>query len=449
MKYHRLAPWLVLAAVPAASCGAPAAPAGPAAVAAAAPDAAPSAPIPLAEARDCFAQAAALCSADHGRTWGVSLCLPILLADPKTRFAVANQADAHGQLRPQGGVFVGQLPAGENISNTSVEWAGVRWVEVGWPLPRSRDPRGALLLHESFHRIAPEIGVPAVGELDNAHLDTAEGRIYLQLEWRALAAALRAPSDAARRAATADALAFRRARATAFAGSAATEDALERHEGLAEYTGVLVGIPDPAARVAAAVHDLSAHVADPSFVRSFAYATGPALGLLLDIYAPGWRARVATTSSLAGALSSALGGSLPEPAAAAARYDGAAVRAAEQTRAAEHEAAIARYRAALIDGPVLTLRLTNPRIAFNPNTLTPLGPAGTAYPTLRVAEAWGVLEVTGGALLKPDWTAVVVSAPATPTGGPLTGPGWSLTLSPGWRVEPDRRPGDLHLAPAP
>jgi hypothetical protein len=449
MTYRWLAVSIALTTVP-AGCGAPPTPARRAA--APAPAAAPATPIPLADARDCFAQAAALCGADHGRAWGVSLCGPLLLADAGTRFVVANQADAQGELHAQDGVFVGQLPAGENVSNTSFEWAGVRWIEVGWPPAPTRDRRGVLLLHESFHRIAPGIGVAAVGELDNAHLDTTDGRIYLQLEWRALAAALRASDDAARGAATADALAFRRARVAAFPGSAAAEDALERHEGLAEYTGVLVGLTDPAARLDAALHDLAAHVGDPSFVRSFAYATGPALGLLLDAYATGWRARVATTPSLADALATALaatGVRLADPAWAVARYDGAALRTAEQARAAEHEAAIARYRAALIDGPVLILRLTNPNVAFNPNTLAPLGAAGTVYPTLRVADAWGVLEVTGGALLTPSWTAAVVPAPAAPTGAPLTGPGWSLTLSPGWRVEPDQRSGDLHVARAP
>ncbi len=58
------------------------------------------------------------------------------------------------------------------------------------------------------------------------------------------------------------------------------------NEGLAEYTGVFVGNPTRSTRIQAALHDLRAHVADRSFVRSFAYATGPAYGLLLDQAAP-------------------------------------------------------------------------------------------------------------------------------------------------------------------
>ena len=71
-----------------------------------------------------------------------------------------------------------------------------------------------------------------------------------------------------------------------FPEAAAQEQALEFNEGLAEYTGVRVGNPTPAQQLQAALRDLSGHVEDRSFVRSFAYATGPAYGLLLDRYLP-------------------------------------------------------------------------------------------------------------------------------------------------------------------
>jgi hypothetical protein len=54
--------------------------------------------------------------------------------------------------------------------------------------------------------------------------------------------------------------------------------------------------------------------------------------------------------------------------------------------------------------------------------------------------------VTGGALLKPDWSAVVVAVPSRPSPSStraIRGDGWTLTLAPGWSVEPDARPGDL------
>ena len=59
------------------------------------------------------------------------------------------------------------------------------------------------------------------------------------------------------------------------------------------------------------VRDLSAFVESPSFVRSFAYATGPAYGLLLDDSDPGWHRRLATGRRMDLMLATAL--RLPAP----------------------------------------------------------------------------------------------------------------------------------------
>ena len=79
-----------------------------------------------------------------------------------------------------------------------------------WPLPTDRNQRLALMLHESFHRIQDSLGLP-MSNPDNPHLDTLDGRYYLQLEYRALSAALQSEGVAQRQAA-ADAVAFRRQR---------------------------------------------------------------------------------------------------------------------------------------------------------------------------------------------------------------------------------------------
>ena len=411
------------------------------------PQAQPGTPIPLSEAREYYAEAASLCAADHGATWGVSLCGPMMVVDRETRFLVANQADAGGQLRAQAGVFVGTLPPDENIANTSFHWSGVHWVQMVWPLPADRAARDVLMMHELFHRISDQVAVPDSGNPDNWQLGTPDGRYYMQLEWRALAGALRATAEGDRRAAIAAALAFRAARRKAFPGRAASEDALELHEGLAEYTGVVVGRPEPAARIEAALGDLGAHVEDQSFVRSFAYATGPSYGLLLDRYAPRWRAGIAQLRSLSDALAATLPVPLPDADEAAAAYGGPALHAAEQARAAQHAAELAQYRRVLVDGPVATLRFRKMKIQFDPRTVQPLGELGSVYPTLRVVDAWGVLEVTGGALVKADWSAVVVPAPSSTAQRPITGDGWKLTLAAGWRLEPDERAGDVRLVP--
>ncbi|MEO8707093.1 MAG: hypothetical protein ABI867_44105 [Kofleriaceae bacterium] len=187
----------------------------------------------------------------------------------------------------------------------------------------------------------------------------------------ASARALQARTDDVRRAAMLDARVFRAARRAGTPGAAAAEDALELHEGLAEYTGVRPGATEP---VAAALGDLANHVDDKSFVRSFAYATGPAYGLLLDDVAPAWRSKIQHAGSLSTTLAHALEVTVDarELEQRAASYDGAALHAAEVERGAKYAAVLARYRAQLIDGPVVTLPLQHMKIEFDPNEVESL-----------------------------------------------------------------------------
>jgi len=129
----------------------------------------------------------------------------------------------------------------------------------------------------------------------------------------------------------------------------------------------------------------------------------------------------------------------------AARYDGPALRTAEVEREVKRQKVIAQYRAQLVDGPVLILKFQNMHVQFDPRNLQPLGEAGTVYPTMRISDSWGVLEASKGALMKPDWSAVIVHAPATTTGSSIKGDGWTLELKPGWKLVPGSRQGDLTL----
>lgn len=408
-------------------------------------------PIPVDAAREVFAQATSICERDGGKLWGVSLCGPIMLVDPQSRQLVANQADAEGVLKAHGGVLTGVLPADQNVANTAVEWSGTRWTQMLWPLHAGPETRGTLIAHELFHRIQPQLKLPKLEAGENAQLDSLDGRYYLQLEWRALARALQADDETARRQAAADALLFRAERYRLFPAASAQEQALEQNEGLAEYTGVMAGNATQQARTQAALHDLSAHVDNQSFVRSFAYATGPAYGLLLDLYAPGWRKEITADfrfdSKLQRALDLQTAQDSQSPAnQRALSYDGAALRVSETRREHKRQQLIAANRKKFVDGPVLTLKFEHMKVQFNPSNLQPLGEQGTVYPTMRISDDWGVLEANEGALMKSDWSAVTVVAPAAATGGSLKGQGWTLELKPGWRLAPGTRKGDWVLA---
>jgi hypothetical protein len=405
--------------------------------------------IPQAGAARVFEEAKAICGRDRGRLWSHSLCGPIMLVEPAGRTIAANQADLHGALRGAGAIFTGVLPASETLANSPARWSGVYWTEILRPLPEDEATRHVLIAHELFHRIQPDLDMPRE-DGDNAHLDTLEGRYLLQLEWRALARALQADGPQARRRAALDALAFRAERYRLFPAAADNERALELNEGVAEYTGVRLGLTDPKARTAYAVGDLTDRVGDPTFVRSFAYATGPAYGLLLDLYAPNWRGRLKSRPRLDALLQAALPAAADAPApsleARAAAYDGASLRAAEVEREAKRQALLASLRARLVDGPVLHIPARKISYEFNPRALQPLDDLGTVYPHIRLTGAFGVLEADKGALLNKDHSEVTVSAAGADLKA-LKGDGWSLTLQPGWTVKPGPRKGDWVAAP--
>lgn len=380
-----------------------------------------------------FAEIDAICRADAGRLWGRSLCGPILLVDPKTRAVTANQNSADGTLAPSGSVFTGALPTQVNIANTATTWAGTRWTMLRLPLPKDPVARASLMMHEAFHRVQPELGLSA-GSPSPAHLATADGRALMRLEWRALAGALEAQTEGARRRAVGDALAFRAARRSLTSDAAGQETELELNEGLAEYTGRKLGGGRDLLKQA--VERLRAAEKEASFVRSFAYASGPAYGLLLDSADPAWRTRMRDGADLGAALAAAYRAAPPRDRdAGRARWGGAAILAEERATAAAHARQAAEWRRKLVEGPVLRLPAGRMNMAFNPDTVFPLPPHGTVYPTLRIVDAWGVLEAADGALIETGFGGVRVAGPVHVSPEQLSGPGWTLQLKPGWVIK--------------
>jgi hypothetical protein len=405
--------------------------------------------IDTAIAARCFQQARLASEEDGGRLWGRSVYGPVLLVDPETLTVVANQPDKEGKLTPAGDVFTGRLPPGTMVANTAFPWSGVTWAMVRWPLPGSAVERVQLIIHESWHRIQADLGLPGA-EGSNAHLDSYDGRLLLRLELRALQAALRA-EGAVRDTAVADALLFRAARRARAPQS--NEARLEVHEGLAEYTGVkLRGTPEAETRRALA--DRLGEPPPENFTRSFAYITGPAYGLLLDATGRPWRAGLTPTSDLAGLLRASTGVTVPadprrEAEARSGAYGGPALVAEEQARERERVRRYEAYRERLVTGPVLELPLAKFNMVMNPAEVMPLGEFGTVYPTLTLKAEWGTLTATNGARIAADFRRAFVRAPASVQARPVAGDGWKLELSDGWRIARGAREGDLKAVPVP
>ena len=389
---------------------------------------------------------------DGGKTWGVALYGPLMFVDARSGNVVANQADVEHKLTPQEGVFVGTLPREINPANTAFDWAGVHWTMVLWPVSEFRQARERLLLHECFHRLQEKLGLPARDAV-NAHLDTLNGRIWIQMEWRALERALR-ESGPARKAAIADALLFRAYRRSLFADSAGNENALELNEGLSEYTGVKLSSANVGETAVRANLILRQARNNPTFARSFAYVSGPAYGVLLDLSGRPWRTGLSPKADLGVLLQQQFGlrvrASDAAARAAVSRYEGEEIITVETQQDERRKQQIAEARKKFFDGPILLLPLSaDVSYTFNPNNVIGIDAGNTVYPAMRMVDEWGVLTVTNGAMLERGATGFLtrarVTAPSDVSARPLKGEGWSLELATGWELVPGERSGDLVL----
>ncbi|HMZ81462.1 MAG TPA: hypothetical protein PLL06_17315, partial [Acidobacteriota bacterium] len=336
-----------------------------------------------------FREAKELSDRDGGRTWGVPLYGPILLVNPETRQVVANQADTAGNLKSNSGVFTGMLPADVTCANTATIWAGVEWTMMLWPLPSSQQERARLITHELFHRIQEEIQFPASNPV-NAHLESEAGRVWLRLEFRALERALQETGSTRKKAVT-DALNFRQFRQALGEMFQRTENELELNEGLAEYTGVrLCAHSQREADILAAYGLRQAH-AKATLSRSFAYATGPAYGCLLDSVNPVWRKQLNTNRDLAHLAGTEFGIKLkqldePKLRAVATAYFGEELFEFESVRATRRRTQLAQIQSQLIDGPTVELPLDETmNYSFDPNTVVTVDDNRTVYPSLQLS----------------------------------------------------------------
>ena len=399
-----------------------------------------------------FQEALTISSKDNALLWGEKLYGPMLFVNPKNRVIVANQQDKEGYLKREGNIYLGKLPKKENIANTAFTWAGYKWTMITWPLPENEFERANLMMHELFHRIQDKIGFPAKNPINN-HLDEKDGRILIQLEWQALKQALNKTGEK-QITDIKSALLFREYRRKIYPNAHSLESALELNEGLAEYTGVkLSGRDETAIRI-----HLSQKVDDaknlPTFVRSFAYISGPIYGILLDQTRVDWRKNLSKSIDLADMLASVYQIEIPqnlekEVESLSKFYDGDEIKKHEDERERERQKRIENYRKKFVEGPIVIIPLRNMNVQFDPRNLQPLDNLGTVYPNIRISDNWGILTVINGALMSSNWTNIYVSALNIPLEiidtNHIKGDGWKLELNEGWKLVPSERKGDYLL----
>jgi hypothetical protein len=382
-----------------------------------------------------FKEAMTLCERDAGRLWGVSLCGPMVIVDQATGTRATSQPEP-----------AGPPPRLSGFADGPVSWGGVRW--FSFPLSflpeNDADTRQQMMLHGLFHRIQPELGL-ITDDGFNEHLDTLEGRVWMRLEWRALRRAIESSgSDQAE--AIADALAFRRERRRRFAGAADNERREEIREGLASYTGIAAWANSPADAHRAAASALAEGEASQAFVGNFEGASGPAYGVLLDDLLPGWRRQVRGTSDLGDLLASASNKPpTTDVAVAAARYDAATLRTAEEARDRARQVRVAELRRRFVDGPVLTMPAAGSGTSDTTGSVGIPGAGTVFFRNFTLSARWGRLNADGGVLRAADGATLSVPVTAPLEGTTLQGDGWRVTLNMGWVVQPAARPGSFTI----
>src|SRR2546430_3113563 len=385
-------------------------------------------------AQEFFKEAQALCDRDGGRLWGVSLCGPMVIADRRTQTFATNRPAPDGVRPPVLGLV-----------NAPVQWGGERWTAFFWDFVIGQTPRGRqeLFLHELFHRVQPQLGLILPAQA-NEHVDAADARYWLRLEWRALARALRVSGEQ-RATAVRDALAFRQARHMLYPGSAEGERAVEITEGLAQYTGTVVAAASPEDAIARAV-DLAAVDTVESFVRSFPTTSGVLYGLLLDATSPGWTRRMRSTDDFGTLLMQSLAAQpATDATASAARYGGAEVRAYEQQREQRRQVRVAELRRRFVDGPVLQIPGGGSGASDSRGAVV-IPDVGTVwFGGYRASGNWGTLEAEKGVLLASDGRWRRVSAPQRRDSVTFYGDGWTFKAAPGWVIREGARRGDYEV----
>src|SRR5262245_4798598 len=383
-------------------------------------------------AQEFFREAEALCDRDGGRLWGVSVCGPMVIGDMRTQTFATSQP-APDAPRPG---FVG-------LVNAPVQWGGVTWGAYVWDflVNETARKRNETLLHELFHGVQPQLGLTVQAQAAE-HLDAVDGRYWLRLEWRSLARALR-ESGEQRNLAVRDALAFRQARRMLYPASVENERAQEITEGLAAYTGTVLAAQSAADAIVGTLDLLANAEAAESFVRTFAYASGPAYGVLLDASSPGWTRRVRGTDDLATLVMRSLA---VQPAAdataSATRYGGAEIRASEQTREQQRQERLSELRRRFVDGPVLVIPGGGRGRSDSRGAIVIPGSGTVFFGAYRASGDWGTLEADSGVLLASDGSSRRVSAPVRQDDVTVTGSGWRFKAAPGWIVQEGARRGD-------
>ena len=383
---------------------------------------------------------------DDGQLWNHKLNGPILLINRDNRTVIANEQNEQGTFAKQGDLYIGKFPGNMNIANTAVDWNNKRWTMVALPLPKTKESRLNLLIHESFHAIQPLIGFDSINTIQSIHLDSEAGRVYLKLELEALKKALDSDNPEIH---IKNALLIRQYRYQLFPEAKKAENSLELLEGLAEFTGsTLCGKTNDELQNHY-ISQINWFYTMPTYVRSFAYFTIPVYGYFMRQKDKEWNLKINKKTNLTDFIvhfykvnDSNLTQMQIEATGKLYKID--SILTIENKREQLRITKINKFKAKFLSEHVFSIDLEKMSIGFNPQNLVPLDTLGTVYPNLRITDIWGVLEVDScGALLSMDYKKVTITYPEQITDTLITGKGWKLKLNKSWK--PNKNKGRYSL----
>lgn len=132
-------------------------------------------------------------------------------------------------------------------------------------------------------------------------------------------------------------------------------------------------------------------------------------------------------------------------AAAAARYDGATLRTAEEARDRARQVRLAELRRRFVDGPVLTMPAAGSLTSDSTGAVGIPGAGTVFFHDFTLSAQWGRLNARNGVLRAADGATVAVPVTGPLEGNAPRGDGWSVTLNSGWVVRPAARPGSFTI----
>ena len=388
---------------------------------------------PMEKAAPYFENLKKVSDADNGKLWGKTLYGPTMYVDVQTRNLVANQQNKENTLVQKGDLYFGQLPEDIIIANTLITYCGENWTCVIWDGNRDLLTETHLLIHESWHRIQDEIGLPSCGS-SNQHLDETEGELLLKLELGILKDLLQNDSEGLTEGLR-DAMTVRKYRQTMFPNG--NENQFECHEGMAEYTAFKL-LPldndNEAIRKGLVAAAITKGMDGSGFGNSFAYLTGPAYGLLIDEMIPDWRNSIRSGKTIPDVISTVI--PVPdtidnaEMERISARYNLTDYLNKERSRLEARDKEDAELRARFSESTWLVIPNDGINFGFNPGErLVAYDTIGVICNTMQLQGSFGTLEVGNGIMRTHNWSCFIIPYSEDHCDA-------KISLNPGYAIEP-------------